>query len=52
MLARATEELEEEKAAREEAKVEYLGEKLPPLQLTGLNEDDLQVKKSVRGRNT
>ncbi|XP_030281780.1 troponin I, skeletal, slow c [Sparus aurata] len=42
LLARATEELEAEKAAREEAKVEYLGEKLPPLQLTGLNEDDLQ----------
>ncbi|XP_076589900.1 troponin I, skeletal, slow c [Chaetodon auriga] len=41
LLARASEELEAEKAAREEAKVRYLGEKLPPLQLTGLNLDDL-----------
>lgn len=37
------EELEAEKAAREEAKVRHLGEKLPPLQLTGLTLDDLQV---------
>lgn len=43
LLARAMEELEAEKAAREEAKVHYLGEKLPPLQLTGLTLDDLQV---------
>uniref|UniRef100_UPI0037E77E87 troponin I, skeletal, slow c n=1 Tax=Semicossyphus pulcher TaxID=241346 RepID=UPI0037E77E87 len=42
LLARATEELEAEKAAREEEKVRYLGEKLPPLQLTGLNMDELQ----------
>ncbi|XP_044050624.1 troponin I, skeletal, slow c [Siniperca chuatsi] len=42
LLARATEELEAEKAAREEEKVRYLGEKLPPLQLIGLNTDDLQ----------
>ncbi|XP_045893648.1 troponin I, skeletal, slow c [Micropterus dolomieu] len=42
LLARATEELEAEKAAREEEKVRYLGEKLPPLQLIGLNMDDLQ----------
>ena len=38
------EELEAEKAAREEEKVRYLGEKLPPLQLSGLNTDDLQVR--------
>lgn len=43
LLARATEELEAEKAAREEAKVHYLGEKLPPLEFSGLNVDDLQV---------
>nr|XP_046249713.1 troponin I, skeletal, slow c [Scatophagus argus] len=42
LLARAMEELEAEKAAQEEAKVHYLGEKLPPLQLAGLNLDDLQ----------
>ncbi|XP_037621942.1 troponin I, skeletal, slow c [Sebastes umbrosus] len=42
LLTRATEALEAEKAAREEQKVRYLGEKLPPLQLIGLNTDDLQ----------
>ncbi|XP_040024224.2 troponin I, slow skeletal muscle-like [Gasterosteus aculeatus] len=34
--------MEAEKAAREEEKVRYLAEKLPPLQLLGLNRDDLQ----------
>ncbi|KAK9516749.1 hypothetical protein VZT92_024663 [Zoarces viviparus] len=42
LLTRATEDLEAEKTAREEEKVRYLGEKLPPLQLTGLDTDDLQ----------
>ncbi|XP_077939127.1 troponin I, slow skeletal muscle [Gasterosteus aculeatus] len=42
LLTRATEQLEAEKAAREEEKVRYLAEKLPPLQLLGLNRDDLQ----------
>lgn len=42
LLTRATEELEAEKAAREEEKVRYLGEKLPPLQLTGLNIEEMQ----------
>ncbi|XP_070763574.1 troponin I, skeletal, slow c [Enoplosus armatus] len=42
LLARAMEELEAEKAAREEEKVHYLGEKLPPLQLMGLNMEELQ----------
>ncbi|XP_068458559.1 troponin I, skeletal, slow c [Clinocottus analis] len=42
LLARATEELEAEKAAREEEKVRYLGEKFPPLQLIGLKMNDLQ----------
>ncbi|XP_061578639.1 troponin I, skeletal, slow c [Cololabis saira] len=42
LLARATEELEAEKVACEEEKVRYLGDKLPPLQLSGLNRDDLQ----------
>uniref|UniRef100_G3PHR4 Troponin I, skeletal, slow c n=2 Tax=Gasterosteus aculeatus aculeatus TaxID=481459 RepID=G3PHR4_GASAC len=42
LLTRATEQMEAEKAAREEEKVRYLAEKLPPLQLLGLNRDDLQ----------
>ncbi|KAA8590165.1 hypothetical protein FQN60_014099 [Etheostoma spectabile] len=42
LLARPTEELEAEKGAREEEKVRYLGEKLPPLKLVGLNMDELQ----------
>ncbi|XP_039989142.1 troponin I, skeletal, slow c [Xiphias gladius] len=42
LLTRAMEELEAEKAEREEEKVRYLGEKLPPLQFTGLHMDDLQ----------
>ncbi|KAL6106819.1 tnni1 [Pungitius sinensis] len=42
LLTRATEQLEAEKAAREEEKVRYLAEKLPPLQFLGLNRDDLQ----------
>ncbi|XP_044034983.1 troponin I, slow skeletal muscle-like isoform X2 [Siniperca chuatsi] len=52
LLARATEELEAEKAAREEEKVCYLGEKLPPLQLIGLNTDDLQkLCKQIHAKN-
>ncbi|XP_022047670.1 troponin I, skeletal, slow c [Acanthochromis polyacanthus] len=43
LLARATEELEAEKAAIEEDKVRHLGEKLPPLQLSGLTLEDLQA---------
>ncbi|XP_054475484.1 troponin I, skeletal, slow c [Anoplopoma fimbria] len=43
LLTRATEALEEEKIAREEEKVRYLGEKLPPLQFMGLNMNDLQT---------
>ncbi|XP_068578446.1 troponin I, slow skeletal muscle-like [Cebidichthys violaceus] len=42
LLTRATEDLEAEKAAREEEKVRYLGEKLPPLQLISLDTNDLQ----------
>ncbi|CAG5958082.1 troponin I, skeletal, slow c [Menidia menidia] len=42
LLTRAMEELEAEKVAREDEKVRYLGEKLPPLQLGGLNMEDLQ----------
>ncbi|XP_028811379.1 troponin I, skeletal, slow d [Denticeps clupeoides] len=42
LLTRAMEELEKEKADREDEKVRYLGEKLPPLQLSGLAAGDLQ----------
>lgn len=41
------EELEAEKVAREEKKVRYLGEKLPPLQLRGLSLGDLQVNNNI-----
>uniref|UniRef100_A0A3P8Z1L2 Uncharacterized protein n=1 Tax=Esox lucius TaxID=8010 RepID=A0A3P8Z1L2_ESOLU len=42
MLMRAVEELEAEKQAREEEKVRYLREQLPPLQLSGLSSEKLQ----------
>ncbi|XP_076015068.1 troponin I, slow skeletal muscle-like [Genypterus blacodes] len=42
LLTRACEDLEREQQNREEEKVRYLGEKLPPLQLSGLSMDDLQ----------
>lgn len=44
LLQRACEDLERETQEREEEKVRYLGEKLPPLQLSGLSMDDLQVR--------
>ncbi|KAG5268002.1 hypothetical protein AALO_G00228340 [Alosa alosa] len=43
LLARAIEELEKEKVDREDEKERYLGEKLPPLQLSGLSMKDLQT---------
>ncbi|TRY58659.1 hypothetical protein DNTS_024799 [Danionella cerebrum] len=42
LLQRAMEELEQEKQSRDEEKVKYLSEKLPPLQITGLNLEELQ----------
>ncbi|XP_024235352.2 troponin I, skeletal, slow c isoform X2 [Oncorhynchus tshawytscha] len=42
LLSRALEELEAEKQAREEEKVRYLGEQLPPLQVSGLSLEELQ----------
>ncbi|KAF7699407.1 hypothetical protein HF521_004149 [Silurus meridionalis] len=36
-----------EKSTRDEEKVRYLGEKLPPLQISGLSMDDLQVRLSL-----
>lgn len=44
LLTRACEDLERETQEREEEKVRYLGEKLPPLQLSGLQLDELQVR--------
>lgn len=43
LLTKACEDLERERQDREEEKARYLGEKLPPLQLSGLSLDDLQV---------
>uniref|UniRef100_A0A3P9N4Y7 Troponin I, slow skeletal muscle-like n=1 Tax=Poecilia reticulata TaxID=8081 RepID=A0A3P9N4Y7_POERE len=42
MLKLACEDLERERQDREEEKGRYLKEKLPPLQLSGLSQDDLQ----------
>ncbi|XP_028306472.1 troponin I, skeletal, slow d [Gouania willdenowi] len=42
LLTRACEDLERERQEREEEKARYLGEKLPPLQLSGLSLDELQ----------
>ncbi|XP_046889701.1 troponin I, skeletal, slow c isoform X2 [Hypomesus transpacificus] len=42
LLTRAMEELEAETVARDEEKVRYLGEKLPPLQVSGIPLEDLQ----------
>ncbi|XP_062317676.1 troponin I, skeletal, slow c [Osmerus eperlanus] len=42
LLTRAMEELEAETMARDEEKVRYLGEKLPPLQVSGIPLEDLQ----------
>ncbi|KAF3854757.1 hypothetical protein F7725_022812 [Dissostichus mawsoni] len=42
LLTRASEQLEAEKEAREENKVQYLGENLPPLQLSGLQLEEIQ----------
>lgn len=36
-------ELEQETINRDEEKVKYLSEKLPPLQITGLQMEELQV---------
>ena len=44
LLQRACEDLEKETQDREEEKVRYLGEKLPPLQLSGLSMEELQVR--------
>lgn len=44
LLTKACEDLEREHQEREEEKVRYLGEKLPPLQLSGLSLNELQVR--------
>ena len=43
MVARATEELEQELEEKEEEKTKYLEEKMPPLQTSGMSLDELQV---------
>eukprot|EP00064_Thunnus_orientalis_P003535 superscaffoldBa00000291_g3544 len=43
LLTRACEDLERETQEREEEKVRYLGEKLPPLQVSGLSMEELQT---------
>ncbi|XP_061085399.1 troponin I, skeletal, slow c [Conger conger] len=42
LLSKAMEELEKETMDRDEEKVRYLGEKLTPLQMSGLSMDELQ----------
>ncbi|CAM4580195.1 unnamed protein product [Leuciscus chuanchicus] len=42
LLQRGMEELEQETANRDDEKVKYLSEKLPPLQITGLQLEELQ----------
>ncbi|XP_052008478.1 troponin I, slow skeletal muscle-like [Xyrauchen texanus] len=42
LLQRAIDEFEQEKVSRDEEKVKYLSENLPPLQITGLPIEELQ----------
>ena len=44
LLTRACEDLEKERQDREEEKVRHIAEKLPPLQLSGVSLDELQVR--------
>lgn len=44
LLTKACEDLEQERQEREEEKVRYLGEKIPPLQVSGMSMDELQVE--------
>lgn len=44
LLTRAMEQLEQETQDRDEEKLSYLGERLPPLQLSGLSLAELQVR--------
>lgn len=50
LLTRACEDLERERQEREEEKVRYLGEKLPPLQLSGLSLEELKVRVLKKNR--
>ncbi|KAJ8381459.1 hypothetical protein SKAU_G00022370 [Synaphobranchus kaupii] len=44
LLSRAMEDLEKEKVDRDEEKVRYLSEKMPPLEMSGLQLDELQIQ--------
>uniref|UniRef100_A0A8C7KM96 Uncharacterized protein n=1 Tax=Oncorhynchus kisutch TaxID=8019 RepID=A0A8C7KM96_ONCKI len=44
LLTRAMEQLEQETQDRDEEKLSYLGERLPPLQFSGLSLAELQVR--------
>lgn len=48
LLTKACEDLEQEKQEREEEKLRYLGEKIPPLQVSGLSLEELQVAAADR----
>lgn len=51
LLMRACEDLERETQEREEEKERYLGEKLPPLKVSGLSLAELQVQGREPERN-
>lgn len=50
LLTKACEDLEHERQEREEEKMRYLGEKLPPLQLSGLSLNELQVSQTKQNK--
>lgn len=49
LLTKACEDLEQETQEREEEKVRYLGEKIPPLQVSGMSMEELQVEPRGQG---
>lgn len=49
LLTKACEDLEQETQEREEEKGRYLGEKIPPLQVSGMSMEELQVEARGEG---